>query len=251
MSDPVPIDAARFFEFIEQPGLAVLLVSVHPRHAFSTSLSAELSADHQNVALGTISLVDLVTSGGPALPFLHQGFQACGVSTYGVLPGYCLFRQAEMLAWDSGLPTAAEIEAIGRSALVGLVFAGITNDVTMMAKAIQLAIDQASAHRIARRFREAAAERQYRRSTRAASPPPADEVRWAYDVLGVPSTATDREVHQAWRRRRIEVHPDGAVGDAAEFARRSRISVDINRARDIIISHRAQSSGFNERAKAA
>jgi hypothetical protein len=244
MSEPVPVDAARFFEFIDRSGLAVLLVSVHPRHNFSPALSQRLSAEHQDIALGTINLVDLVTLGGPALPFLDQAFRACGVtSAFGVLPGYCLFRQAEMLAWDAGLPAAADADTIGRSALVGLVFSSITNDLAFVRQAVQWALDQVAAHRVAARFRDAAAERSYRRARRQETPPPVDEVRWAYDVLGVQSTATDREVHQAWRRRRIEMHPDSVAGDPIEFERRSRISVEINRARDIIVGHRSRRAG--------
>ena len=40
-----------------------------------------------------------------------------------------------------------------------------------------------------------------------------------------------------------EMHPDAVAGDATEFARRSRISVDINRARDIIVEHRSRTAG--------
>jgi hypothetical protein len=249
MSEPVPVDAARFFEFIDRPGLAVLLLSVHPRHTFSETLSQQLSAEHEGIALGTSGLVDLMSAGGPAAAYLHNGFQACGASAVGALPGYCLFRQAEMLAWDSGLPTLAELEIIGRSALVGLVFSGVTNNLSFIVQALRLAFDHAVAHRVSRVFSEAAAQRAYRRPRTQSSPPPVDEVRWAFDVLRVQPTATDREVHQAWRRRRIEVHPDGAAGDAVEFERRSRISVDVNRARDIIVAHRA--SGDPQRARAA
>jgi DnaJ-class molecular chaperone len=118
-------------------------------------------------------------------------------------------------------------------------------------RALLLACDQAAAHRVARVFREAATARSYRQSTTQSGPPPADEVRWAYDVLGVQPTATDGEVHQAWRRRRIEMHPDRAAGDVVEFERRNRISVDINRARDIIVSHRSRRAGAHESARAA
>ena len=61
MSEPVPVDAARLVEFLDRPGLAVLLVSVHPRHTFSQALSQQLSAEHEDIALGAVSLVDLVT----------------------------------------------------------------------------------------------------------------------------------------------------------------------------------------------
>jgi hypothetical protein len=249
MTEPVAVDVGQFFEFIDRPGLAVLLVSVHPRHTFSATLSQQLRSDHRDIALGTVNLVDLVTAGGPALPFLHQQFRACDASQFGVLPGYCLFREAEMLAWDAGLPAAAEVLSIGPSALVGLVFSAYTSNVLFLVRALHLAVDQIAAPRVAFKFKQAASARAHRRATTSSQqPPPIDEVQWAYDTLGVVATATDKEVHQAWRRRRVETHPDTAAGDAAEFARRSRLSADINRARDIIVNHRARSG---ESARAA
>jgi len=248
MSEPVPVDAAHYFEFIDRPGLAVLFVSVHPRHTFSDALSRQLSAEHTDIALGTASFVDLMASGGAAVAHLQEGFRACGVSTVGVLPGYCLFRQTQMLAWDSGLPTLSELEVLGRSALVGLVFSGLTNNLSFIVQAMQVAFDQGAAHRVANVFREAAARPTYRRAAASATAPSVDDVQWAHAVLGVRPTATDREVHHAWRRLRIEMHPDVAAADRVEFERRSRRSVDINRARDIIVAHRARSDAGNARA---
>jgi hypothetical protein len=249
MAEPVAVDVGQFFEFIDRPGLAVLLVSVHPQHTFSATLSRQLASDHQDIALGTVNLVDLVTAGGPALPFLHQQFRACDASQFGVLPGYCLFRDAEMLAWDAGLPAATEVTSIGPSVLLGLVFSAYANNVLFLVRALHLAVEQIAAPRVALKFKQAASARTHRRATTSSQPPPPiDEVRWAYDTLGVVATASDREVHQAWRRRRVEMHPDRAAGDAAEFERRSRISADINRARDIIVRHRAGAGESGARA---
>jgi hypothetical protein len=242
MTEPVAVDVSQFFDFIDRPGLAVLLLSVHPQHTFSGALSRQLATDHQDIALGTMHLMDLVTARGPALPFLHQQFRASAISTFGVLPGYCLFRGPELLAWDAGLPSAAEVTAIGQSALLGVLFSTLTSDLLFIVHAVRLAAEQVAVPRIALKFRQAATERSRRRGTTTASPPPFDEVRWAYELLGVSSASTDREVHQAWRRKRIEMHPDGAAGDPVEFERRSRISADINRARDVIIHDRARAA---------
>jgi DnaJ-class molecular chaperone len=65
-------------------------------------------------------------------------------------------------------------------------------------------------------------------------------VLWAYQTLGVLPSVSDREVQQAWRKRRIENHPDSAAHDPVEFQRLSRISSDLNRARDIILRHRGR-----------
>lgn len=247
MTEPIPVDAAHFFEFIGGSELAVILVSVHPVHTFNRALCQHLMGEHEAIALGTVDLCDLIVAGSPALRFLHQGLRSCGApSSFGVLPGYCLFRGGEMLAWDAGLPTFADVEAIARSALLGAIVSGFTRDAAFMGQALYMATEQVAAQRVAVLFRHAVADgRAKRRAPGQSSPPPIDDLYWAYQALGVLPTATDCEVHDAWRRRRIETHPDRAAQDRAEFDRRSRISVEINRARDIIVNHR---SGGTRRA---
>jgi hypothetical protein len=244
MSEPIAVDAAQFFDFIGTAGLKVVLLSVHPSHQFNRALCQQLTGEDETIACGTVGLADLVTRGGPAIPFLHQGMRQCGAPyAFSVLPGYCLFRGTEMLAWDAGLPAFADIAGVFRGTLLGVIWSGLTNDVSFVVQALRFASDHVAAQRVVQHFREAAARP--RRQTTApppggAPPPRFDDLRWAYQTLGVPSTASDREVHLAWRQKRIENHPDHAGSDRAEFDRRSRISAEINRARDIIIACRAE-----------
>jgi hypothetical protein len=240
VTEPIPIDAAHLFEFIGDSGLAVVLVSVHPTHAFNRALGRQLAAEHKTIAIGTVDLCELLASGSSAMRFLHEGLRACGApSAFGVLPGYCLFRSGEMLAWDAGLPAFADVEAIARSAVLGAIWSGVSRDLTFMRQALQMAADQAAAERVAAVFRRAiASEGTRRQAPRNSQPPPVDELYWAYQTLGVLPTASDRDVHDAWRRKRMETHPDHAGPDPAEFERRSRVSREVNRARDIIMTHR-------------
>lgn len=246
MTDPLAVDAAHFFDFVGSARVAVLLVSLHPLHAFSPSLARQLGTDHESIVLGTVDLRELVVSATPALRFLQQGLRSCGAPVaFGVVPGYCLIREGQMLAWDSGLPAWADVAAIARSALLGAVWSGVSQDPSFIKQAVQAATDQVAAQRIASRFRyvleSAHAHRQSQSddSRTTAREAPRDELYWAYHILGVLPTATDREIHDAWRKRRMEAHPDQAAGDPEEFSRRSRISQEINRARDIIANHRA------------
>jgi DnaJ domain len=238
--DPTPLDAAHVFDFIRESELAVIFVSVHRLHTFNGALSQQLVSEHNAIAIGSIDLGTLLVSGPSVLRFLHQGLRNCDApAVFGVLPGYYLFRSGELLAWDAGLPVFADIAALGRSALLGAVFSGIGSDLTLIGHALHVAADQVAAERLAWLFREAmASERAYRQPPRETSSTRVDELYWAYQVLGVLPTATDREIHDAWRRRRAETHPDHAVGDPTEFERRSRLSRDINHARDVIVNHR-------------
>jgi len=200
MTEPITVDAAQFFEFIGSPGLKVVLVSVHPTHEFNRALCLQLAGEHESMAFGTIDLVDLVTRGGPALPFLHHGLRECGApGTLGVLPGYCLFRGTEMLAWDAGLPAWTDVGGIFRGALLGVIWSGLTNDIGFMTHALRFSADHLAAQRVVSRFREAAAApgpRQTRSAPSGSAAPPIDEIHWAYQTLGVPPTATDRDVRR-------------------------------------------------------
>ena len=240
MSDPKTIRPARLFEFIRGSEIALVLVSAHPLHRFNRVLARRLASEHADIALGVVPLPALLRARPSVLRFLHQGLRACGApAAFGVLPGYYLFRGGTLLAWDAGLPDFSDVSGFARSALVGAVWSGISSDATFIRQALFLATDQSAAERLAPLFARAIETSRARRgSAPSADAPPADELFWAYQVLGVVPTATDREVHDAWRRRRAEHHPDHAGNDPAEFERRSRISRDINLARDIIVKHR-------------
>ena len=257
MPEPISVDPAQFFDFIGGSGLKVIFLSVHPAHTFNRALCEQLATESEAIACGTVGLPDLVAGCGPAVPFLAQGFRGCGPSwAVGVLPGYCLFRGTEMLAWDAGLPAVEDVGDVFRGALLGVIWSAVTNDMTFVTRGVQFAADHVIARRVVVRFRSAAAERHtHRRPTGQSSTSHRssyiDDLAWAYQVLGVPSTATDREVHRAWRQRRIENHPDHARADVADFDRRTRISADINRARDIIVSYRSGSAWSSANASAA
>jgi hypothetical protein len=240
VSQPQAIRPAQLFEFIRGSEVAVVFVSAHPLHRFNRVLARQLASEHKDIALGFMRLPALLRAGPSVLRFLHHGLRTCDApAAFGVLPGYYLFRGGAMLAWDAGLPGFGDVAALARSALLGAVWTGISSDTTFIQQALLLATDQSAAERIAPIFRHAIeASRAQRDTSRTTQVPPADELYWAYQVLGVVPTATDREVHDAWRRRRAETHPDHAGGDPVEFERRSRLSRDINLARDIIVKHR-------------
>lgn len=246
--EPSPVDAAEFFDFIAGPDPTVLFIAVHPAHRFNRALPQRLANVHPDtVTFGSISYTELVLRGGPALRFLHQGLEAFGgPSSYGVLPGYWLARDSELLAWDSGLPTTGDARTLAHSALLGAIWSGLTQNLSYLAQALWLATDEVAAQRMAVAFHAAAVAAEQPRARR---PPPAaprgtgDDLSRAYETLGVSPTATDQEVQRAWRRRRVELHPDGAARDPVEFERRSRASVELNRARDIIFAHRARTAG--------
>lgn len=238
MGEPIAVDAANFFEFINGTPCAALLVSVHPMHTFSQPLGERLRAAQPGATLGTIDFRNLILAGGPALGAIHHGLVQCGApGALGVLPGYCLFQRGEMIAWEAGLPTFADIEAIARSAWLGAVVAGVARDLSYLGRSLQLAAEEVTADRVAERFRKAIADGGSR--ARRHAPAPSDDIGWAYQTLGVTPDMSDRDIRAAWRQRRKDAHPDLACGDRSEFARRSGVSVDMNRARDIIERHRA------------
>jgi hypothetical protein len=240
VTEPTPLDAAHIFEFIRGSELAVIFVSVHRLHTFNRALLQQLESEFTGIGIGTIDLGGLLVSGPSVMRFLHQGLRALDApSAVGVLPGYYLCRNGVIVAWNGGLPAFDDAAALARSALLGAAWAGISHEIRFIREALLTAADQVAAERIMLVFRLAAAgERARAHASADVDPPVVDELFWAYQTLGVLPTATDREVQEAWRRRRMETHPDHAGGDPAEFERRGRLSRDINRARDIIVNHR-------------
>lgn len=242
MKGPQPVQPARLFEFVRDSKLAVLFVSAHPLHKLNRPLVRQLASEHQDIGVGVMKLAALLRAGPSVLRFLHQGLRDCEApAAFGVLPGYYLFHSGTMLTWDPGLPGLADVTALARGALLGALWSSVSSDATFIRQALLLAADQSAADRVTVVFRQAIAEagaRAQRRAARRTDAPPDDELYWAYQVLGVLPTATDREVHEAWRRRRTENHPDHASGDPVEYERRTRVSRDINLARDIIVKHR-------------
>jgi len=250
MNEPIRLDPTRFFEFVARPGVAVIFLSVHPRHELNRALCDHFrEAQGEQVAFGIVDLRELIVSASPALRFLHQAMRACGApSSLGIVPGYLLFREGQLLAWNSGLPAGADLAAIARSALLGALWSGFTGRLAFMGEALYFAAQEATAERVAAAFRQAVTERAESRDGGAsgASRPRAssrDDVLWAYQILGVHPSATEQEVRKAWRKRRAESHPDHAGGDPVEFERLNRISVEINQARDIILGHFARAQG--------
>ena len=72
-------------------------------------------------------------------------------------------------------------------------------------------------------------------------PPPKDSLQHCYDLLGIPSTATDEEVKSAYRRKAKEFHPDfaEAAGLSANAIRRAKEEFQkIGAAYDTIRQHR-------------
>jgi DnaJ-domain-containing protein 1 len=66
-------------------------------------------------------------------------------------------------------------------------------------------------------------------------PPPPASAEDPYEVLGIPSSASDEELEQAYRRRMSEYHPDRVANAAAEIREMAdRRAREINQAYDQI-----------------
>lgn len=72
-------------------------------------------------------------------------------------------------------------------------------------------------------------------------PSPKDSLQHCYDILGIPSTATDAEVKSAYRCKAKEFHPDFAEGaglSASAIRRAKEMFQEIGAAYDAIRQHR-------------
>ncbi|MEQ1731390.1 MAG: DnaJ domain-containing protein, partial [Vicinamibacterales bacterium] len=230
---------------------AALLLSVHPYHTFAPPIVGRLSQFDREMALGVVSLPELILHAGPALHFVAAGLQRCGIPfLQGLLPGYCFFRRGTMLAWHPGLPTPHDAAVLARGALFGALWAAASGDVRHLLNGIRSAAEHAAADHVVGHFEAAAREDQTAGGPGGsdAPRPTGEDLSWAYARLGVDASASDHEINTAWKRLRILHHPDHAAEDPAEFQRRSRLSADVNRARDIITASRRADTGAYARA---
>ncbi len=232
------LDESSFLDFVAEATPSVVFLAVHPLHPFNENLPQQLQeAGLAEVRFGTLTLMELVLGKGPVLPFLVQATRPANV-----LPGYYLFIESQLLAYDSGLPLRAEAPHLIRGAALGAVVYGFTGQSFHVLEALLVAAHGSTSPRIAKRFVTAASRfRSQPRDANTHRPAPSrDELAWAYALLGVPGTATDAEVNHAWRKLRVACHPDHAASDPAEFERRSELSREMNRARDVIFAARAR-----------
>lgn len=236
----VHIPALQFFDFAARPGPTVILAQVSPLQRFNTALLHRLRPAHRSeVSCGYISLFELLVLGDAAIEYLMLGLQACEKWKLAhPLPGYYLFRAGEMLAWDSGLPARPDLQRIIGASFLGVLGYAFTGNWKLVAMAARTGAQEATGERIASRFHRLANEPRRERPTSQPPRNPAADLLEAYRLLGVLPHASNEEVEAAWRQKRAEMHPDRVAGDPAECARRTRISKELNRARDLIRAHR-------------
>lgn len=243
MSDVVSLDEATFYDFVAAPTPNIVFLAVHAVHPFNPALSARLEqAGVEGLRFGTVVLFELLSGRAPLLRFLAQAKAELTPHSPGAHPGYYLFAEGRLLAFDTGLPLRADLHHVLRGAALGSALYGFTRQIVQAVEVLVAAVSGPVAERIAARFASAFAAHQAEpRGPRAAGAEPNEhELAWAYQLLGVPAAASDAEVNRAWRKLRLTWHPDRAGGDRDEFERRSRISRDLNRARDLIFAHRAR-----------
>jgi DnaJ-domain-containing protein 1 len=245
MREPIALEPERFFEFVSASDAAVVFVSVHRAHKFNAALCRHFTLENADEpACAEVDLADLIMFAQPILAFLQSAWPMQRANAYARVPaGYWLFRAGRVIAWHSGLPTGLDLRVLADGALLGALWSGVTQNPAFLLRGVIYAAEDATAKQIAEHFHQSLTEQPATdahgapRGTRA--PPALDELQRAYVRLGVAPTASDVEIERAWRRLRIAVHPDLAAGDPVEFARRSRISAELNHARDIIREHRA------------
>ena len=223
--------------FVDAPGLAVVHVCLTLGLPLNRALLPRLAILEEPVRVGQVDLLALVRSNGTALSALRHALRRLGARGRIVLPGYYLFDDGRLLAFEGGLPTPGDARRIARGTLLGLLFSALQRRSSL--RGLDLSVDDAVAKRMATRFRRALRQRRTRRVGAAPQEPISlDPLTAAYALLGVAPTASDHAVRDAWRRKLVAVHPDRAARDAREVARRTRRAAELNRAYEIVTQHR-------------
>jgi hypothetical protein len=236
MSRTVGLTEGSFFSFVSKESVSVVFLAAHRAHAFNEALLEQISRMVGPVPFGCLTLTELSISHSAALEFLAS-VKGKEQTAAVVVPGYYLFRGNKLLAHDLGLPCASEFPRLLRKALRAVAFPR-WGESSGLAHSLFVAANQVAAPRIARRFVEAMRASQDETARTRERVPSPEELHWAYGALGVRDRDTEATVNEAWRQLRALNYPDHALGDTLEVQRRTVISRDLNRARDVIRAHR-------------
>ena len=251
MSDAVLLNPDGFFDFVGQARPVVVFLSGHPLHRLNPHL-AQTCAQHisEEAVLAQLSLSELNQSAFYVLAFLQQEIEQNQIDVpFPIPPGYFLFYRSQLISWRFGLPASGDVGAVLRGSILGAAFSWLTRDPRFFGQALWMSSERQAATRMARDFAKLYTDflerprprfsYRYQEQRSFFSQAGAEsEIQRAYRTLELDPSASDEEVHRAWRRLQKKYHPDRAARHPEEFERLSRRCAEINQARDTIRRHR-------------
>jgi hypothetical protein len=155
-----------------------------------------------------------------------------------VRPGYYLFREGQVCAYNSGLIDVKRDKVSLGVGIAAAIAALYWRSTALFDGAFHLASFQASV-RVLQCF-DAAITGQPQHATHQAPPQeaPIDEIELAFEVLGLAPSATQDEVKARFRALAKEWHPDRFTNNAPKFAEASVQMTQINVAYSVICEAR-------------
>ncbi len=200
--------------------------------------------EHHGAATAWVDSDD-VTFDAFSRDWLHARQRALGWLEIEFVPeGYYLFVDGEVRDYNAGM---IDTSKDGLSMLFGAI-AGLDALLSKKGKSFRQAIEyahaQASLRVIAAFSGVVVREVMRRRFANAAAPPPPppvparDELLDAFDVLGLDSAATERELKRRYRELMSEHHPDRHAGEPDAALAANVRAQEINKAHSVICSRR-------------
>ena len=229
--------------FINERPISVLRAGNGLEFEFNMLLSTQLETRYRNtVGMGRIDISRIDLSQEPNRFFYQAWMKSLGLQKQAsVLPGYYIFADGGIVGYHPGTLEQTEFDdkltAVSQvtGLIAGLVVGIIEKSFEKGLKTFVTAIEAPQALKILKFIEEVLGNRETKQKTKRQTEVVKSELEKAYALLGVQSTAPDKEVQKARNKMMMKYHPDLHPNEAEKY---NRISSEINNAYDFIMQSR-------------
>lgn len=243
---PVKLTSTDLSNFISDNKLCVLKASLVETVDFNATLNSQLNQFFKtSISIGLINIQNLNYDDIFIQSLIGEKMINIALeSSDSMLPGYYLFKESRLVGYHPGTFDISKLDPdVQKTTFWFGIIMGVLSGITTKSFATGLltfstVMDASTGMNIFKFFKEileSKSEVDIRRRQKIVF---LTEIDKAYALLRVSKTASDQEVKKAWKRMLVEFHPDKSKDDKEK---RTKLTVNINEAYEIIMSHRKAS----------
>jgi|GEM_PF-1554384 len=240
---PININPSDLSDFVNSNKLCAIKLGHGENENFNSTLISQLNQYYKFILKIGFTNSENLNYNDPFFQSLisEQMINIGLESSDAVMPGYYLFKESRLVAYHAGTFDISKLDqntqkdylrfSLILSVILGLIQKSWTAGLLTFAATME-APTGISIFNFFKEILEAKSEVEIRKKQKQVF---LDEISKAYAFLKVSKFATDDEVKKAWKTMLKEFHPDKSK---EEKESRTKITVSINEAYDIIVNHR-------------
>lgn len=245
-TEPIQISPADLSKFISDKKLCVIRAGLEETVGFNGTLNTQLNQFFKTtITIAGLNIESLNYNDVFLQSLIGEKMINIGLeSSDSMLPGYYLFKESRLVGYHSGTFDISKLDpSVQKTTFWFGIAMGVLSGITTKSFATGLltfsaVMDTSTGMNIFKFFKEileSKSEVDIRRRQKVVF---LKEIDKAYALLRVSKTSSDEEVKKAWKRMLVEFHPDKSKDDKEK---RTKLTVSINEAYEIIIRHRKAS----------